>query len=62
MGVTRQGTVHVGMGQFTDMKVCHELGIRSVWIDRIGEPPNPDWLPDAALNDLSWLPELLRVP
>ena len=36
MGVTPEQTVHVGMGQFTDMKVCHERGIRSVWIDRIG--------------------------
>ena len=59
MGVTQDETVHVGMGQFTDLKVCHELGIRSVWIDRLGEPANPDWSPDAVLNDLSGLPELL---
>ncbi|WP_267425602.1 haloacid dehalogenase type II [Methylobacterium sp. GC_Met_2] len=62
MGVTKQETVHVGMGQFTDLKVCHELGIRSVWIDRAGEPPNPNWPPDAALNDLAGLPDLLSVP
>ena len=61
MGVTRDETVHVGMGQFTDLKVCHELGIRSVWIDRLGEPANPDWPPDAVLDDLSGLPELLRA-
>ncbi len=59
MGVTKDETIHVGMGQFTDLKVCHELGIRSVWIDRVGEPPNPDWPPDAVLDDLSGLPELL---
>lgn len=59
MGVTKDETVHVGMGQFTDMKVCRELGIRSVWIDRVGEAPNPDWPPDAVLDDLSRLPELL---
>ncbi|MCW6506719.1 HAD family hydrolase [Lichenifustis flavocetrariae] len=59
MGVTKDETIHVGMGQFTDLKVCHELGIGSVWIDRIGEPLNPDWVPDVVLDDLSGLPELL---
>ena len=59
MGVTKEQTVHVGMGQFTDLKVCHELGIRSVWIDREGEPLNPDWPPDASLPDLTALPDLL---
>ena len=59
MGVTKEGTIHVGMGQFTDLKVCHELGIRSVWINRAGEPANPDWPADAVLDDLSGLPELL---
>ncbi len=59
MGVTKDETIHVGMGQFTDLKVCHELGIRSVWIDRAGEPFNPDWPAHAVLPDLSRLPELL---
>ena len=59
MGVTKDQTIHVGMGQFTDLKVCHELGIRSVWIDRMHEPLNPDWPPHAVLDDLSRLPELL---
>lgn len=59
MGVTQDETVHVGMGQFTDLKVCHELGVRSVWINRLREPANPDWPPDAVLNNLSELPELL---
>jgi 2-haloacid dehalogenase len=61
MGVTRQQTIHVGMGQVTDLKVCRELGIRSVWIDRIGEPLNPDWRPDAVLENLSALPALLQI-
>ena len=58
MGVAKEETVHVGMGQFTDLKVCHELGIRSVWIDRAGEPP-ADWPAHAVLGDLSGLPALL---
>lgn len=59
IGVTPDETVHVGMGQVTDLKVCHELGIRAVWIDRLGEALNPDWTPDAVLPDLTGLPELL---
>jgi len=59
MGVAKEETVHVGMGQFTDLKVCRELGVQSIWIDRVGEPLNPDWTPDAVLPDLSGLPELL---
>jgi 2-haloacid dehalogenase len=62
MGVAHEETIHVGMGQFTDLKVCHELGIRSVWIDRVGEPLNPDWPPDATLKDLTGLPGMLLAP
>lgn len=59
MGVTKDETIHVGMGQFSDLKVCQELGIRSVWIDRMGEPLNSDWAPNAVLSNLSELPKLL---
>lgn len=59
MGVTKEETIHVAMGQFSDLKVCQELGIRRVWIDREGEPLNPAWKPDAVLKDLSGLPQLL---
>lgn len=59
MGVTKDETIHVGMGQFTDLKVCRELGIRSVWIDRNDEPLNPAWHPGAVFKDLSGLPDLL---
>ncbi|WP_296254300.1 MULTISPECIES: haloacid dehalogenase type II [unclassified Pseudomonas] len=59
MGVTKDETIHVAMGQFSDLKVCHELGIRSVWIDREGEPLHPSWKPDAVLKDLSELSQLL---
>jgi 2-haloacid dehalogenase len=61
MRVTKEETIHVGMGQFTDLKVCHELGIQSVWIDRVDEPLNPQWLPDAVMDDLSGLPPLLQL-
>ncbi len=59
LGVTPDQTVHVGMGQVTDLKVCHELWICAVWINRIGETLNPDWTPQAVLPNLTGLSELL---
>lgn len=59
--VTPDETIHVGMGQVTDLKTCHELGIRAVWIDRLGETPDPGWAREAVLPDLSALPELLGL-
>ena len=59
MGVAKEETIHVGMGQFTDLKVCRELGIPSVWINRDDESLDPAWQPDAVLEDLAGLPELL---
>ncbi len=59
MGVSKDETIHVGMGQLTDLKVCLELGIQSVWIDREGEPLDPAWHPNAVIKDLSELPDLL---
>lgn len=61
LGVTKKDVVHVGMGQVTDLKVCHELGIRSVWIDRAGEKPETQWAPHAVLRDLTGLPGLLMA-
>jgi len=61
MGVMKEETVHVGMGQFTDLKVCHELKNRVVWIDRVGETLDKEWRPDAVLGDLEGLPGLLGV-
>jgi len=59
IGVAPEETVHVGMGQVTDLKVCREMGIRAVWIDRLGETLNRDWEPEAVLRDLTALPDLL---
>lgn len=61
IGVAPEETVHVGMGQVTDLKACHEMGIRAVWIDRLGETLNPDWTPEAVLPDLVALPDLLET-
>jgi 2-haloacid dehalogenase len=59
LGVTKDQVIHVGMGPYTDLKVCHEMGIRAIWINRHGEPANPDWPADAVLPDLTGLAEVL---
>lgn len=59
MGVTPDETVHVAMGMDWDMKACHELGLRGVWVNRRGETGNPDWLPYAEVSDLDGAAALL---
>lgn len=59
MGVTANETVHVAMGMYTDMKACHEQGLRGIWVNRRGETGNPDWLPYAEVSDLGGAASLL---
>ena len=59
MGVTKDETVHVAVGMFLDMKACHELGIRAIWVNRLGQRGNPDWLPYAEVSDLTGAAALL---
>jgi len=50
--------VHVGASLFHDIAPAAEMGMRSVWINRLGEPAGPE--PDRELNDLSGLPDALE--
>jgi 2-haloacid dehalogenase len=59
MGVTKDETVHVAMGMYWDMKACHELGLRGIWVNRRGETGNQDWLPYAEVSDLAEAAALL---
>lgn len=59
MGVAPNQTVHVAMGMYTDMKACHELGLRGIWINRRDEAGNPDWLPYTDVTDLDGAAALL---
>jgi 2-haloacid dehalogenase len=59
MGVRPDETVHVAMGMYWDMKACHELGLRGIWVNRRGETGNPDWLPYAEVPDLNGAAALL---
>jgi 2-haloacid dehalogenase len=56
-GADRAGHVHVAASLFHDVAPCAELGLRCVWINRLGERPGPQ--PTRELPDLSDLPETL---
>jgi FMN phosphatase YigB (HAD superfamily) len=47
------------MGMYWDMKACHELGLRGIWVNRRGETGNPDWLPYTEVSDLDGAAALL---
>ena len=53
----RERHVHVAASLFHDIAPARELGLRSVWINRLGEQPEPQ--PDRELPDLSVLPDAL---
>src|SRR5919108_2483359 len=52
----RERHVHVGASLFHDIAPARELGLRSVWINRLGEAADPE--PDRELRDLSELPDV----
>ena len=49
--------VHVAASLFHDIGPANELGLPSIWINRLGETPGPQ--PTVELHDLSGLPETL---
>jgi 2-haloacid dehalogenase len=53
----RQRHVHVAASLFHDIAPARELGLRSVWINRLDEEAGPR--PDRELTDLSGLPDTL---
>ena len=55
--VARDRHVHVGASLFHDVAPARELGVRVVWINRLGEQAGPE--PDRELRDLSGLPDVL---
>ncbi len=54
---TRGRHVHVGASRFHDIVPASELGLPSVWINRLGEPDEPR--AGAQLLDLAGLPDAL---
>jgi 2-haloacid dehalogenase len=56
-GADRAGHVHVAASLFHDIAPANQLGLRSVWINRLGETPGP--VPDRELPDLNGLADVL---
>ena len=54
----RDHHVHVAASLFHDISPARELGLRSVWINRLDETADPE--PDRELKDLSPLPDTLE--
>ena len=55
----REGHVHVAASLYHDVRPCNELGLRSVWVNRLGESAPSDAQPTHELTDLFDLPEAL---
>jgi 2-haloacid dehalogenase len=55
----REGHVHVAASLFHDIAPANELGLRSVWINRLDETAPPNAQPTRELRDLFELPETL---
>jgi 2-haloacid dehalogenase len=53
----REHHVHVAASLFHDVAPARELGLKIIWINRLGEVPEPE--PDRELPDLSGLPDAL---
>jgi 2-haloacid dehalogenase len=55
----KEGHVHVAASLFHDVRPCNELGLRSVWVNRLAETAPSDARPQRELTDLFALPETL---
>ena len=55
----REGHVHVAASLFHDLAPSNELGLTSVWINRLGESSSDGGRPTRELPDLTELPETL---
>src|SRR4051794_26699808 len=57
-GAPREGHVHVAASRFHDIAPARELGLRTIWINRFSEAPEPP--PDRELPDLARLADTLE--
>jgi len=56
-GTDREHDVHVGASLFHDVAPAAALGLRTIWINRLGEEPEPQ--PDIELRSLNGLADAL---
>ncbi|MFN2472061.1 MAG: HAD-IA family hydrolase [Gaiellaceae bacterium] len=57
-GASQDAHVHLGASLFHDIAPARELGLRTVWINRLGERADPE--PDRELPDLGGLADALE--
>ncbi len=57
-GAERRQHVHVGASEFHDIRPAVELGLTSVWVNRLGEAGQAE--PTREIRDLTPLPEILE--
>jgi 2-haloacid dehalogenase len=58
-GADRNGHVHVGGSLFHDIAPAVALGLRTIWVNRLGEEPEPQ--PDVELHSLVGLADSLDL-
>jgi 2-haloacid dehalogenase len=58
-GADRAGHVHVAASLFHDIAPANQLGLRSIWINRLGERSHDGARPDRELTDLNGLADVL---
>jgi 2-haloacid dehalogenase len=58
-GADRSAHVHVGASLFHDIVPASSLGLRTVWINRVGETPEPP--PDRELRNLDGLADAIDM-
>jgi 2-haloacid dehalogenase len=56
-GAVPEGHVHVGASLFHDIAPASALGLRTIWVNRLGEEPEPQ--PDVELHSLAGLADSL---
>lgn len=56
IGCTSPEVVHVGASMSLDIEPAAALGMRRIWINRLGQSGEPRWLPHLTLQDLSGVP------
>jgi len=56
-GADRRGHIHVAQSLFHDIQPASELGIHSIWINRLGDPADPR--PDLTLTGVADLADAL---
>ena len=58
-GASADAWIHVAQSYFHDIRPASELGIRRIWVNRQGEPDDPN-LADAVIAGLDELPQAVK--